>query len=83
MTGPMVVQVERRAQRMQDMMNALNVDEIALMRMGRGEVYAEARTKCLRCVCPGECLAWLDAGGEKGQAPWYCPNRDIFEKCRN
>ncbi|MBU2583151.1 MAG: hypothetical protein KJ622_15695 [Alphaproteobacteria bacterium] len=83
MTGPLVSQVERRARRMHDMITALNVDEIALMRIDRGEAYAQARTKCLRCVCPGECLAWLDAGREKGEPLWYCPNRDIFEKCRS
>ena len=82
MTGPMVTQVERRARRMNDMIKALDVDEIALMRRNRGEAYAQARTKCLNCVCPGECLAWLDAGGEKREAPWYCPNRDVFANCR-
>jgi len=67
---------------MNEMIKALNVDEVALMRLDRGETYAQARTKCLNCVCPGECLAWLDAGGDKAAGLWYCPNRDIFEKCR-
>lgn len=82
MPGPMVTQVERRARRMNEMIQALNVDEVALMRLDRGEAYAEARTKCLHCVCPGECLAWLDAGGLKDDGLWYCPNRELFVKCR-
>lgn len=82
MAGPLVTQVERRARRMQDMMKALDVDEVALMRLDRGETYSQVRTKCLHCVCPGECLAWLDAGGEKSEPLWYCPNREVFEKCR-
>ncbi|MBU1211630.1 MAG: hypothetical protein KJ587_10205 [Alphaproteobacteria bacterium] len=82
MTGPLVTQVERRARRMNEMIKALDVDEVALMRLDRGEAYAGARTKCLRCVCPGECLAWLDAGAENSEALWYCPNRDVFARCR-
>jgi Family of unknown function (DUF6455) len=82
MQGPMARQVERRARRFQDMIEALDVDVIALIRLDGGDAYAEARNKCLHCVCPGDCLAWLSADDEKFEAPWYCANRDVFEICR-
>lgn len=82
MEGPMVRQVERRARRFNEMIKALNLDEIELIRQEHGEAYMAARSKCLNCVCPGECLAWVGSQGEKSEAPWYCPNRELFAKCK-
>ncbi len=85
MFRPMVRQVERQARRLHDMIKALGVNEITLIREDCGEAYAEAREKCLRCASAGECLHWLEANAEgttHAEIPEYCRNRDLFEKCR-
>lgn len=85
MLRPMVRQVERQARRLHDMIKALGVDEIALIREDGGEGYAQAREKCLRCASAGDCLHWLEAhteGSEQSAIPEYCRNKDLFEKCR-
>ncbi len=82
MEGPIVRHVERRARRLRDMIDSLDVDEIALTRLERGEAYVQARNNCLRCASVGECLHWLQSANEKNAAPAFCPNRSLFNKCR-
>lgn len=82
MEGPQCRQVERRARRLNDMVAALDVDELALVRKDQGDAYLAARQKCLTCVCPGECTAWLRSDDSKTEAPWYCPNKDLFAELK-
>ncbi len=72
--------VERQARRMHDMMNRLDVDAVALVRQRNGDVYAEARARCLLCQEGTKCLRWLD--GKSGGAPDFCPVLHFFKACR-
>lgn len=81
MKGPMSRQVERQATRMNEMMERLDVDVLALVRLRQGAAYAEARDKCLRCRNFTECLLWLDARPASLEPPLFCPNHALFEAC--
>ncbi len=73
--------VERQAQRMHDMMDCLEVDAGKLVRLGDGEVYAEARSRCLDCADTEKCLRWLEAFDGAAERPDFCPNLGLFEAC--
>jgi hypothetical protein len=76
----MTRRVERQATRMHEVMERLDVDCAALARVDRGQVYAQARARCLTCGTSDQCLRWLDGQTPlKGQAPSFCPNRRLFE----
>ncbi len=74
--------VERQAVRMHQMMCRLDVDPGAFIRLRGGEVYAEARTRCLACDTIGDCLRWLDGYAREGETPDFCPNLRTFSPCR-
>src|SRR5262245_23265422 len=78
----MTRRVERQATRMHEMMDQLNVDAAALARADRGDVYAEARARCLTCGTSDKCLRWLDAQPASKEQPTFCPNRRLFERYR-
>lgn len=69
--------VERRAIRMRQMMDRLQVDARALIRSSHGDAYAEARSKCFQCEDSSLCLLWLDKGGPD-VLPDFCPNLAFF-----
>ena len=71
---------ERQASRMHDMMKRRDVDARALVRQRNGEVYAEARSRCLLCHESVRCLRWLD--GKYGGSPDFCPVIHCFDACR-
>ena len=71
--------VERQATRLQKMMDRLDVDAVALVRLRQGDVYAKARSTCLLCHESETCLRWLDQGDG---TPDFCPLLDIFKACR-
>ena len=73
---------ERQAVRMHEMMRRLDVDPCAFIRLRRGEVYAEARARCLACATIGDCLRCLDGYALEGQSPDFCPNLQTFYPCR-
>ncbi len=70
--------VERQAVRMHQMMRRLDVDPAALIRLRRGEAYAQARANCLSCTTTGDCLRWLDGYALEGEGPHFCPNLPLF-----
>ena len=72
---------ERRAIRMQQMMNRLNVDALVLIRLRNGDAYAEARSRCLGCEDSSLCLVWLDRG-QPDSGPDFCPNLEFFKACK-
>ena len=74
--------VERRARRTQDMMERLDVDPLALVRLRQGEAYAEARRQCLMCGTSDKCLRWLQTEHPPDAVPDFCPNARIFVACR-
>jgi hypothetical protein len=72
--------VERQASRMHEMMKRLDVDVLALVREKNGEVYTDARTRCLSCQESVRCLRWLD--GRTSGGPDFCPVLHCFDACR-
>ena len=79
---PIFRRVERRARRTQDMMERLDVDPLALVRLRQGEAYAEARQQCLMCGTSDKCLRWLEEEHTPDDVPEFCPNARIFVACR-
>ena len=79
MNWPMHHAVERRAIRMHQMMDRLEVDVIAFVRLRRGETYAEARSICLSCLEGDKCLRWLD--GKTDATPDFCPMLSAVASC--
>jgi hypothetical protein len=82
MNWPMYRRVERRASRMHEVMERLDVDAVALARLRRGNVYAEARALCLTCGTSDLCLRWLDNPEPPQRRPEFCPNLSWFEACK-
>jgi hypothetical protein len=72
--------VEHRADHMHDVMQRLDVDIEALVRLRRGEAYAEARSRCLSCGNGDTCLRWLEQSSET-KRPEFCPNLPLFDAC--
>ncbi len=70
--------VERQAVRMHQMMRRLDVDPGVLIRLRRGDAYAEARARCLACTTIGDCLRWLDGYALEVEGPDFCPNLQLF-----
>lgn len=60
----------------------LNVDAAALIRLRRGESYAEARSRCLSCLAACDCLRWLEGYAFEGGSPDFCPNLQTFYPCK-
>ncbi|MEO1282761.1 MAG: DUF6455 family protein [Pseudomonadota bacterium] len=79
---PSVAHVENRAKRLQDVLSHLSINPAAFARLDRGDAYAAARSKCLKCTNAHECLTWLAASGHTGDArPEFCPNLETFQRC--
>lgn len=76
----MTRRVERQATRMHDMMERVDVDGAALARANEGEVYKEARTRCLTCGTSDKCLRWLESEEILPRRPDFCPNINTFEQ---
>jgi hypothetical protein len=57
--------VERQAIRMHEMLDRLDVDPVALVRLQNGDAYAGARSLCLFCGASDKCLRWLDGYGRQ------------------
>ncbi len=72
--------VERQAIRMHRMMDRLNVNAVALVRLQHGDVYAKARSACLSCQNSDLCLKWLDRQADG--TPDFCPILEVLESCR-
>ena len=73
--------VERRATRMQQMMDRLRVDALALVWLRNGDAYVEARSRCLLCNQGDECIRWLDKRNGPNSGPDFCPNLEAFSAC--
>lgn len=82
MEWPLQRAVERQAIRMHQMMDRLEVDAVAFVRLRKGEVYAEARSRCLSCNQTDACLRWLDRRYGSNTGPEFCPALELFAPCR-
>jgi hypothetical protein len=79
MLWPMYHQVERRARRLQDLMDGLGVNAAALARHQAGDAFYVARTSCIGCVKGDTCARWLALSPENRERPTFCPNIDLLE----
>lgn len=82
MDWAMFHRVERRARRMHEIMERLDVDPVVLARLRRGDAYAEARTRCLSCGTSNKCVRWLEQPPQPDKRPEFCPSLSLFEACR-
>jgi hypothetical protein len=76
-----VLRVERRAWRMHELIDALEVDRGKLVRLDGGTAYAQARKRCLFCGTSDKCLRWLGQARLPASSPTFCPNLKLFEAC--
>jgi hypothetical protein len=74
--------VERQARRLQDVMDRLDVDPVALARLDGGHAFMTARSLCLHCGTADLCLRWLEQAPVDGETADFCPNRRLFELCK-
>ena len=79
MAWPMYRRVERQARRMHEMLDRLDVDAAALVRLKNGDAYADARSRCLFCGTSDLCLRWLDGESRSDRSPDFCPNLRVFQ----
>ncbi|MGI9522540.1 MAG: DUF6455 family protein [Hyphomicrobiaceae bacterium] len=63
-------------------MERLDVDPLALARLRRGQAYAEARERCLKCGASDKCLRWIELEHPTEELPHFCPNLELFLRCR-
>lgn len=82
MSWPMYRRVERQARRLQDMMDRLDVDPVALARIDGGRAFMTARSLCLHCGTSDLCLRWLERARQPGETAEFCPNRPLFDQCQ-
>lgn len=82
MSWPMYRRVERQALRLQDVMERLDVDPVALARLDAGRAFMAARSRCLHCGTTDLCLRWLEQAPTAGETADFCPNRRLLEQCR-
>lgn len=79
MDRPMVEQVERRARRLNDMIEKLGIDRSRLARACAGEALSLANRNCLKCSNPSACIDWVDAiAAGPLIPPHFCPNVDLL-----
>lgn len=79
---PMFRRVLRQAQRMDDMMQRLDVDPALAARRDQGMAFARARTVCLFCPAAAQCERWLAEATGTPEPPGFCPNAAFFAACR-
>jgi hypothetical protein len=81
---PMLKEVLRHQELMDDMMERCGVDVPDLIRKDGGQSFAEARTRCRLCLCEKGCREWLLlAGNDPCSPPDFCPNAPLFRACLN
>ena len=81
-TWPMLRDVLRRQEFMDDMMERCGVNVLDVIRKDRGQSFVEARTNCRLCARVGTCRQWLLApNGDVSSPPDFCPNADFFRAC--
>ena len=77
---PLTVQVGRRAELMDRVIQALGVNPAAAARKDGGKAFAEARATCLYCRNGRACQDWLDAGDGLPLSADFCPNASFFRE---
>jgi hypothetical protein len=79
---PMLREVLRRQELMDDVMERCGIDVLALIHVDRGQSFARARARCRSCLFARTCREWLLAPcGALASPPDFCPNADLFRIC--
>lgn len=80
---PMCNHVERRARRLNDMIDRIGANRSRLVRACGGETIAEASKNCLSCPYPTACIEWVsDRSFDAMEPPSFCRNRNLIRRCR-
>ncbi len=80
---PMFHHVERRARRLNDMIERIGADRSRLVRRCGGATIAEASRNCLTCSYPTACMEWVaDLSFDAEEPPEFCRNRALLRRCR-
>lgn len=67
---------------MEEMMETVGVDLMAVVDLDGGQSYVRARAKCHGCTCKSDCQIWL-AEHDEGSPQPFCPNTDLFQIVRD
>lgn len=80
---PMCSHVERRARRLNDMIDRIGANRSRLVRACGGATIAEAAQNCLTCPYPTACIEWVsDKSFDAMEPPVFCRNRYLIQRCR-
>lgn len=80
---PMCNHVERRARRLNDMIERIGANRSRLVRACGGATIAEAAQNCLSCPYPTACFEWVsDRSFDASEPPPFCRNRNLIRRCR-
>lgn len=80
---PMCNHVERRARRLNDMIDRIGANRSRLVRACGGATIAEAAQNCLSCPYPTACIEWVsDRSFDASEPPPFCRNRNLIRRCR-
>ncbi len=80
---PMCSHVERRARRLNDMIDRIGANRSRLVRACGGATIAEAAKNCLSCPYPTACIEWVsDRSFDAVEPPSFCRNRNLIRRCR-
>ena len=74
---PTPVQLQRRHELMDWMMQKRGVDAYAALRVDGGLAFSEARAKCRYCLHEDTCRRWLTIKAPR-TSPDFCPNAAYF-----
>jgi hypothetical protein len=77
---PLTLQVGRRADLIDRVMQTLRVDPAAAARKDSGRAFAKARATCLHCRNGRSCEYRLDAGDGLPLSSDLCPNASFFRE---
>jgi len=78
---PIFNRVFRQAERMDRMMERLDVKPAVAVRIDRGMAWYEARTRCIDCLEDHRCARWLEYTAGSVSPPDFCPNAQFFRRC--
>jgi hypothetical protein len=82
MDWPMTRHVERRASRLNEMIERINVNPLELARLDQGQAYIEAFKICIECHHAPSCLRWLESEPQSGEKADFCPNYPLLDSVK-
>jgi hypothetical protein len=80
---PMSKRVMRQAELMDRMMERLGINPAAAVRLEKGTIWYEARSRCIACHRERQCQDWLKRAPSEPpmDPPDFCQNSAFFRRC--